>query len=605
MIYKRLCVLWWLEFFWGFSQLAFSEVNRLVSERIPLDKIISKYVKLEPSSKGYKGLCPFHNEKTPSFHVNTDENFFYCFGCGASGNAITFLMMKEGYSFPDAVKRLGEEFNLPELVKESPEINSELQKEREAVFNANKTAAKIFNELLNENEEAVKYLVNRSVPVEMQKKFGLGFTGSGERFIEKMKSSGVDMNTMMRAGLIRLDNYSRPVSFFYNRIMIPIIHNRNVIGFGGRLFSGTGPKYLNSPDTLVFNKGENIFGIDFVRDGLKGFPYIVLCEGYFDVIAMYRSGFETAVASLGTSITESHLTALEKYNKPVVLFLDGDEAGRNAAKRIAKLKIPDKIDLRVAFIKEEGEDPDSLLLKEGGMKKVRDLIELSKPLFQELLDEQLKLYNATDNLEEKIKIEERIRVLTKNIPQRKLRTYYLYIQKNSQNAIKMYYNRDKKIQGQMEKAKTGMNPSGRPDDSSENIRLKKLLVIAAVHNEFVPALDTIKDLFFSSDFAVIYEEMVKRYFEGEDLRPVIETLDPEGVIESQTDSGMIGLTERTFRRELAHLKLMRNNGVLQMLSSDDSPESMKRKWEITVENRSLKEIIVDNTVNDAEKLEER
>ena len=223
----------------------------------------------------------------------------------------------------------------------------------------------------------------------------------------------------------------------------------------------------------------------------------------------------------------------------------------------------------------------------------------------ELLDEQLKLYNATDNLEEKIKIEERIRVLTKNIPQRKLRTYYLYIQKNSQNAIKMYYNRDKKIQGQMEKAKTGMNPSGRPDDSSENIRLKKLLVIAAVHNEFVPALDTIKDLFFSSDFAVIYEEMVKKYFEGEDLRPVIETLDPEGVIESQTDSGMIGLTERTFRRELAHLKLMRNNGVLQMLSSDDSPESMKRKWEITVENRSLKEIIVDNTVNDAEKLEER
>ncbi|HPG36256.1 MAG TPA: DNA primase, partial [bacterium] len=406
--------------------MAFSEVNRLVSERIPLDKIISKYVKLEPSSKGFKGLCPFHNEKTPSFYVNTVENFFYCFGCGVSGNAITFLMLKDGYSFSDAIKKLGEEFNIPELIKENPEIDSALEKERAAIFNANKIAAKIFIELLEENQEALKYLKERSVTPEIQKKFGIGFVGSGERFIELMKNHGIDMNTMMRAGLIRLDSYSRPVSFFYNRIIIPIIHNKNVIGFGGRIFSGNGPKYLNSPDTIVFNKGENIFGIDFVREGLKGFPFVVLCEGYFDVIAMHRRGFCTAVASLGTAITESHLNTLEKFNKPVVLFLDGDEAGRKAAKRIAKLKIPEKIDLRAAFIKQEGEDPDSLLVKDDGDRIVKDLIELSRPLFQELIDEQIRIYNSLDNLEEKIKVEDRIREIVKNIPQRKLRTYHQY-----------------------------------------------------------------------------------------------------------------------------------------------------------------------------------
>lgn len=584
--------------------MAFSEVNRLVSERIPLDKIILKYVKLEQSSKGFKGLCPFHNEKTPSFHVNTDENFFYCFGCGASGNAITFLMMKEGYSFPEAVKQLGEEFNIPELIKDQPEINSELEKERQLVFNANKTAAKLFNDYLLNNEEAEKYLRDRSVSQEMQKKFGLGFIGSGEKFIEQMNNQGIDMNTMMRAGLIRLDNYSRPVSFFYNRIMIPIVHNRNVIGFGGRIFSGSGPKYLNSPDTIVFNKGENIFGIDFVRVGLKDLPFVVLCEGYFDVIAMHRSGFSTAVASLGTSITEAHLNTLEKYNKPVVLFLDADEAGRNAAKRIAKLRIPDKIDLRVAFIKDEGEDPDSLLLQEKGEKKVRDLIELSRPLFQELIDEQLEIYNATENLEEKIRIEDRIRLLTKNIPHKKLRTYYLYIQKNSGNSIKMYYNRDKRIADQVEKAKTGTMPSGGIDTGNSNIRLKRLLVIASLFNEFVPALDTVKDVLFLSEFTVVYDEIIKKYFEGEDLSLIVEKLDPEGIIESEISGKELNFIEQTFSRELAYVRLSRNNELLKILGSDNSPESLNKRWEITVENRSLKEIIVNIKINESEKLEE-
>ncbi|HQN72128.1 MAG TPA: DNA primase [bacterium] len=584
--------------------MAFSEVNRLVSERIPLDKIISKYVKLEPSSKGFKGLCPFHNEKTPSFYVNTVENFFYCFGCGVSGNAITFLMLKDGYSFSDAIKKLGEEFNIPELIKENPEIDSALEKERAAIFNANKVAAKIFIELLEENAEALKYLEERAVTNEIRKKFGIGFVGSGERFVELMKERGVDMNTMMRAGLIRLDSYSRPVSFFYNRIIIPIIHNKNVIGFGGRIFSGNGPKYLNSPDTIVFNKGENIFGIDFVREGLKSFPFVVLCEGYFDVIAMHRRGFCTAVASLGTAITETHLEILDKFNKPVVLFLDGDEAGRKAARRIAKLKIPEKIDLRAAFIKQEGEDPDSLLRKDNGDNLVRDLIELSRPLFQELIDEQLKIYNSLDNLEEKIKVEDRIREIVKNIPQRKLRTYHQYILKNSGNSIKIFYDRDKRIAGQLKKAENGLMTKNEFSSKDFNERLKRLAVLAALHNEFIPALENVKDVFFSSDLAIVYEQIVKCYFEGEDPAEISLRVDPEGTIASEFEQKELNFIERTFRRELSYVRFQKNNELIKILQSDESPESHAKKWELTLENRKLKEIIADNEIKEPDKSEE-
>ncbi|HPM45799.1 MAG TPA: DNA primase [bacterium] len=584
--------------------MAFSEVNRLVSERIPLDKIISKYVKLEPSSKGFKGLCPFHNEKTPSFYVNTVENFFYCFGCGVSGNAITFLMLKDGYSFSDAIKKLGEEFNIPELIKENPEIDSALEKERAAIFNANKVAAKIFIELLEENAEALKYLEERAVTNEIRKKFGIGFVGSGERFVELMKERGVDMNTMMRAGLIRLDSYSRPVSFFYNRIIIPIIHNKNVIGFGGRIFSGNGPKYLNSPDTIVFNKGENIFGIDFVREGLKGFPFVVLCEGYFDVIAMHRRGFCTAVASLGTAITESHLNTLEKFNKPVVLFLDGDEAGRKAAKRIAKLKIPEKIDLRAAFIKQEGEDPDSLLVKDDGDRIVKDLIELSRPLFQELIDEQIRIYNSLDNLEEKIKVEDRIREIVKNIPQRKLRTYHQYILKSSGNSIKIFYDRDKRIAGQLKKAEDGKIVKNEFLSKDRNDRLRRLLVMAAIYNEFVPALETIKDVFFSSDFAVVYEDIMKKYFEGEDLMVISEKLDPEEVINAELDNKQLSFIERTFRRELSYLRVQKNSELIKILETDESLESQQKISTLIMENRSLKEIMVNNEIKEPDKSEE-
>ncbi|MGI6393261.1 MAG: DNA primase [bacterium] len=584
--------------------MTFSIVNRLVSEQIPLDKVISRYVKLEPSSRGFKGLCPFHQEKTPSFHVNTVENFFYCFGCGASGNAITFLIMKEGFSFSEAVQKLGEEFGIPELMKKTNELDSSLEREREDVYKANEVAAKIFMELLEENSEAKEYLENRGVTPDIQKKFAVGFIGSGDRFVSLMKERGVGINTMMRAGLIKLDSSSRAISFFYNRIMVPIIQRNKVIGFGGRIFSGNGPKYINSPDTIAFNKGKNIFGIDFVRAGLKEFPFIVLCEGYFDVMAMHKNGFCTAVASLGTAITEHHLNTLERFNKPVVLLLDSDSAGVKAAKRISELKMPEKLDLRVAFIKEKNEDPDSILMKEGGATTIRDLVELSRPLFQELIDEQLNKYNLMDNLEEKLKIEGKIREITKNIPSRKFRTYAQYIYRGSGNVIRIYYDRNKKIAEQLAKAekkdKTGTFFFA--GESSE--RLKRLIVIASLYNEFVPALETVKDVFISSNLAEVYELIVKCSIEGESFFEISKEVDPEGVITLEFENKELSFIEKTFNRELSRIMLERNNELIKLLHSDDSVEALKKKWELTLENNKLKKVIKDIEITESNGLRE-
>ncbi len=577
--------------------MAFLEVNRLITERIPIDKIISKYVKLEPSGNGFKGLCPFHKEKTPSFHINTAEGFYYCFGCQATGNVITFIMEKEGFSFSETVKKLAEDFNIKELMKDSLDPDSTVNRERNEIFNANRNAAVYFHKSLMKNPDAKSYLLNRGVDDETIKRFGIGYVDQGSEFIEYMNNNGIDNNSLRRAGLIRLDNYFNPHSFFYNRIVIPIINRKNVIGFGGRLFKGDGPKYVNSPDTPVFNKKENLFGIDLLREGLKNFPFVVLCEGYFDVIAMHKAGFGTAVAALGTAVTSAHLEIMARYNKPVVLFLDGDDAGRKACRRIAKLKIPDDIDLRVAFIPEEGADPDSLLLKENGKEKVKELIETSRPLFQELIDEQLRTYNTLDNLEEKIKIERTVRDIVKNIPRRKFRTYSVYIQKNSENAIRIFYDREKgldKLKDDARKMEKNVKKGHSINDEENKIR--KVITIACVYPSYVPACSKMMDYFIKVNYGNIVEKMVDIYYENEDLTVVLEEVDPLGEIRESLDKLEIEFIDKLFLRLRAFLLRTQNERTIELLKKEKSPEAVESVQKLMVENRKLKEMEKDNFI---------
>ncbi len=576
----------------------YAEVNRLVSERISLDKLISKYAKLEPTGKGFKCLCPFHNEKTPSFHINTDMNFFYCFGCGISGNAITFLMKKEGYSYIDAVRKLGEDFNIPELLKDEPKIDREAEQLRNEILEANKVAAKIFMQNLENSSEALEYLRKRGVSDEMKRRFAIGFIGDGDIFIEELKKNGVSLSTAARAGLIKIDENSRARSFFFNRLMFPIIHRKNVIAFGGRVMeSGSnGPKYLNSPDTPVFNKKHNLFGIDFVRESLRDFPYVVLCEGYFDVVAMHQNGFQTAVAALGTAVSDDHLEILSKFNKPLVVMLDGDSAGRKAAKRIATLTVPDKLDLRAAFITDEGEDPDSMLKKEGGKEKIRALIENSRPLFQELLDEQLAVFNSLDNVEEKLKTERLIRDIFANIPASKTKAYANYVMKMSNGEIRIYKPAVSQVRTLVSKAESGEVKQHDPYERYSFENLRKLVVIALLRNEFVRPLESVRDYFVYSGYGTLIDEISEAYDEGESMENILEKVDASGDISAEFKGKSESFIEKYFTRELAGIKIAQNEMLYKTLCSDGSDEAKQKITEIIKENRELEKIKRDNRI---------
>lgn len=576
----------------------YAEVNRLVSERISLDKLISKYAKLEPTGKGFKCLCPFHNEKTPSFHINTDMNFFYCFGCGISGNAITFLMKKEGYSYIDAVRKLGEDFNIPELLKDEPKIDREAEQLRNEILEANKVAAKIFMQNLENSSEALEYLRKRGVSDEMKRRFAIGFIGDGDIFIEELKKNGVSLSTAARAGLIKIDENSRARSFFFNRLMFPIIHRKNVIAFGGRVMeSGSnGPKYLNSPDTPVFNKKHNLFGIDFVRESLRDFPYVVLCEGYFDVVAMHQNGFQTAVAALGTAVSDDHLEILSKFNKPLVVMLDGDSAGRKAAKRIATLTVPDKLDLRAAFITDEGEDPDSMLKKEGGKEKIRALIENSRPLFQELLDEQLSVFNSLDNVEEKLKTERLIRDIFANIPASKTKAYANYVMKMSNGEIRIYKPAVSQVRTLVSKAESGEVKQHDPYERYSFDNLRKLVVIALLRNEFVRPLESVRDYFVYSGYGTLIDEISEAYDEGESMENILEKVDASGDISAEFKGKSESFIEKYFTRELAGIKIAQNEMLYKTLCSDGSDEAKQKIAEIIKENRELEKIKRDNRI---------
>ncbi len=297
--------------------------------------VVSGYVRMQKKGSNYFGLCPFHNEKSPSFSVSPSKQIFYCFGCGAGGNVITFLMEYENASFQEAVKMLADRagINLPEL-----EYNEEArQKEgkRAKLLEINKEAAKYYYYMLRNprGRAGYQYLAGRQLSVETMKKFGLGYAdGAGSDLTAYLRSKGYTDELLNESGLAVFDERRGIHDKFWNRVMFPIQDgNHRVIGFGGRVMGDAKPKYLNSPETMVFDKSRNLYGLNFARTSRKG--NIIICEGYMDVIAMHQAGFTQAVASLGTAFTTGQASLLRRYTQDVLLAYDSDGAGINAAMR--------------------------------------------------------------------------------------------------------------------------------------------------------------------------------------------------------------------------------------------------------------------------------
>ncbi|MCD7725564.1 MAG: DNA primase [Clostridiales bacterium] len=297
--------------------------------------VISGYVRLQKKGSNHFGLCPFHNEKSPSFSVSGVKQMYYCFGCGAGGNVITFLMEYENIGFQEAVKMLADRagIRLPE-----PETSGEARRKenrRGKLLEINKEAARYFYYMLRspKGQAGYRYLAGRGLSEETMKKFGLGFAdGAGSDLTAYIRSKGYADDLIKESGLTGFDEKRGLHDKFWNRVMFPIQDgNHRVIGFGGRVMGDAKPKYLNSPETMIFDKSRNLYGLNFARTARKG--NIILCEGYMDVIAMHQAGFTQAVASLGTAFTEGQAGLLRRYTEEVLLAYDSDGAGVNAALR--------------------------------------------------------------------------------------------------------------------------------------------------------------------------------------------------------------------------------------------------------------------------------
>lgn len=311
------------------------ELIEEVRSRNDIVDVIGGYVRLQKKGSTYFGLCPFHNEKTGSFSVSPNKQMYYCFGCGAGGNVFTFLMKYENYTFSEAMQTLADRAGVELPQQEMTEAQKREADKRTRLLEINKEAAKYFYSLLRNNRgtKALEYFRKRELSDETMQKFGLGYSDQySDDLYRYLRSKGYDDNILKDSGLVTIDEARGGRDKFWNRAMFPIMDaNNRVIGFGGRVMGDGEPKYLNSPETKIFDKSRNLYGLNIARHSRK--DYLLLCEGYMDVISLHQAGFDNAVASLGTALTSGHANLLKRYTREVFLTYDSDGAGVKAALR--------------------------------------------------------------------------------------------------------------------------------------------------------------------------------------------------------------------------------------------------------------------------------
>ena len=337
-----------------------------VRQKNDIVDVVSQYVKLTRKGSSYFGLCPFHNEKTPSFSVTPGKQMYYCFGCGAGGNVFNFIMEYENYTFGEALKHLADRagVELPKI-EYSREVREKAQ-ERAELLEINKQAAQYFYYQLRTEKGAqgYQYLTGRGLSEETMRKFGLGYSDKfGGGLYQFLKSKGYGDDRLRESGLFNVDERHGMYDKFWNRVIFPIMDvNNRVIGFGGRVMGDGKPKYLNSPETKIFDKSRNLYGLNVARTTRR--KYLIICEGYMDVISMHQAGFTNAVASLGTALTSGHASLLKRYTQEVLLLYDSDEAGVRAALRAIPILREAGVNSRVVNLRPY-KDPDEFIKNLG------------------------------------------------------------------------------------------------------------------------------------------------------------------------------------------------------------------------------------------------
>lgn len=378
--------------------------------RSDIVSVVSKYVSLTRRGSGHLGLCPFHNEKTPSFSVSQDKQFFHCFGCGAGGDVITFIMKIENLDFPDAVAKLAELAGLE--VPQSTFGRDERNKKKRSL-EALTEAARFYHESIrcDGGKKALSYLAGRKLTPSTITRFGLGSSPDAwSSLLDHLGGLGYTKAELLAAGLVTTGKTGKIYDRFRDRVMFPIIDVRgSVIGFGGRIMGDGEPKYLNSPESEVFNKRRNLYALNFAKSSKA--DYFILAEGYMDVISLHQAGFDSAVASLGTSLTDEQAHLMSKYKGKVLIAYDFDGAGRAATERAIDILKRAGLDVRVIMMS-GAKDPDEFITKFGA-DKYRKLLDDALPSAEYRLETSKKSYDLTNDKERVLYIKAAVSQLAK------------------------------------------------------------------------------------------------------------------------------------------------------------------------------------------------
>ncbi|WP_049721139.1 DNA primase [Gilvimarinus polysaccharolyticus] len=374
------------------SRIPQSFIDELL-DRVDIVEVVDHRVKLRKTGKNYSACCPFHDEKNPSFTVSPDKQFFYCFGCGASGNAVGFLMDYERTGFPEAVEQLAHLCGMEVPREEQKPEATRQERLRKRLYELLEKSNDFYQEQLRQHpgkSKAIDYLKGRGLDGQIARDYGVGYAPPGwDNLLKALGTNGDNRDGLLTAGmLIQPEDSDRLYDRFRHRIMFPIRDTRGrVIGFGGRVLDDSKPKYLNSPETPVFHKGRELYGLHEARQAYRNLPRLLVVEGYMDVVALAQFGIRYGVATLGTACGEEHLERAFRYTSEVVFCFDGDNAGRRAATRALEASLPAMTDGRqVKFLfLPDGEDPDTLV-RQIGPEKFENLIDMGVPLEDYLFD---------------------------------------------------------------------------------------------------------------------------------------------------------------------------------------------------------------------------
>lgn len=515
--------------------MAFPEafLDELIA-RNPIEDVVSQYVNLKRSGSNLFGLCPFHGEKTPSFSVSPDKGIYYCFGCHKGGSVINFEMEIEGLSYPDAVRALAKRAGLE--VPEDEQYQSRYR-QQERLWALHKEAARFFHSRLYApiGANALQYATGRGMPKSILTKFGIGYApDSWTDLADYLRSKNYTDQELRDSGLVTVSQKNGNLfDRFRDRLMFPIIDVRgNVIGFGGRIMNSSdksAAKYLNSPETLIFNKRKNLFALNLAKKSKLG--YLILVEGYMDAIALHQYGFDCAVASLGTALTEDGANLLSRYTDQVVLIYDGDEAGQNATQRA--IPILEKAGLQVKVLKmRDAKDPDEYL-KKFGADRFRILLEESANRVEYQLNAILKKYDLRDD-EQKVQYLQESAGLIGSLSSAVQREVYggrvAEAAGISEDAMKLEVNRALKRRTYQEKKKQekiDLSPARNLQPKEKSIRYSNLrsaraeeMIIAQVLREpalFAQIPDLQPELFSSEFLGRAFRQLRDRYHQGLDV----------------------------------------------------------------------------------------